>query len=216
MKLYETLVDEQGFTKKNFHNMLTNDPTIAQRNPIKIIKSLECWRTTQFGDKHLFELFEQYPQFLDFTDEKHLRSKIAHLRQYAITLNGVWRMFMLSPNVLVDNQHLINEKINYFNQTMRVDMTDVTKSTAFAHDLKTIEMRHVFLERLGLYKKRNLKADPLEPSKNPRMHRIMNTTDDEFAEKVCSVTIDEFEVFKVLYEKEMKQRRNESIYDEYD
>lgn len=115
---------------------------------------------------------------------------------------------MLSPNILIDSQHIINAKINYFDKNMRVDVTDVTKSTAFAHDLRTIETRHVFLERLGLYKKRSLKADPLEQSKNPRMHRIMDTTDDEFAEKVCSVTIDEFEVFKVLYEKEMNQRQS--------
>lgn len=204
--VFDTLVVNQGFSKSQFRNIITGFPAIVQRNPTKVVDSLECWRTTQFGDKNLFQLIDEHPQLLNFCNENHLRTKIAHLRQYASTRNNVWRMFMYSPNVLTDSTDVIDEKIKYFDENMRADMTDVTKSTAFARDLDWIETRHVFLVRLGLYRKRSLKADPLEPNKNPRMHRIMDSSDEQFAAKVCTVSLEEFETFKLLYEREIRER----------
>lgn len=201
---FNILVVDQGFSKGQFRNIVTAYPAIVQRNPAKIVDSLECWRTTQFGDKNLFQLIDEHPQLLDFNNENHLRVKMAHLRQYAGTRNNVWRMFMYSPNVLTDTPEEINAKIKYFDEEMRADMTDVTKSTAFAHELDWIEMRHVFLVRLGLYTKRSLKSDPLEPNKNPRMHRIVDSGDEQFAAKVCGVSLEEFETFKLLYEREIR------------
>lgn len=136
-----------------------------------------------------------------------LRSKIAHLKPYALTVKNIFRLFCSSPQIITENEKVIDAKIEYFRDVMRAEVSDVVKSSAFAHPLVMIKQRHVFLDRLGLYKPRSPKADPLEPSKNPRMHQIMDTTDKAFATKICNVTLDEFEAFQALYKKEMDRKR---------
>lgn len=93
-----------------------------------------------------------------------------------------------------------------------MDETDASKSKVFSHSLDVIKCRHVFLSRLGLFKPRSPKADPLEPSKNPKMTNIYDTSDREFAVKTCGVTLEEFETFQELYKRE--KHREEDFEDE--
>lgn len=112
---------------------------------------------------------------------------------------------MNAPNLITDNVTTIDSKIAYIRNVMRAEVSDVVKSTVFSHSLESIQCRHVFLDRLGLYKPRSLKADPLEPNKNPRMHLIYDTSDQAFASKTCGVSPEEFEVFEKLFAVELEK-----------
>lgn len=94
---------------------------------------------------------------------------------------------------------------------MKVDVSDAAQSKVFSLPLEDIKCRHVFLFRLGMFKPKNPKVDPLQPSKNPRMHYIYDTSDKEFAVKTCGVTLEEFETFRELYKREKDREYEESV-----
>ena len=124
---------------------------------------------------------------------------------------------MNSPNVAFDNVNLLQKKIDYLKRVMKVDQSEATKSNIFSTSMEVIEQRHVFLERLGLYDAKHSKsADDQEPSKNPNLYQIVDTSDKRFATKVAFVTLEEFETFIDLFKKE-KNRSNsyESDDDEF-
>lgn len=133
---------------------------------------------------------------------------------------NVFKVLLNSPNVAFDNVNLIEKKVNYLKNTMKVDQSEATKSKVFSVSLEVLEQRHVFLERLGLYDAKNSKReDHQEPSKNPNLYQIVDTSDKRFATKVAFVTLDEFETFIDLYKKEKKNfldfESDDEHYDEH-
>lgn len=152
-------------------------------------------------------LIEQCPEILDFNDEKFLRERIADIKVYAQREKNVWRLLMASPNLLTDNITTFQAKYNYLSGVMKVDVTDAVKSGVFAYSMRKIRTRHMMLVRLGLYKQRTKSFNELDPNKNPRMARIMDTTDEEFATKICNISLLEYETFEELYRRELRNKR---------
>lgn len=134
------------------------------------------------------------------------------LKTYAKTQRNVFLLFLSSPNLITDPDAVTQKKIDYLTNVMKADETDVSKSTVFTRSLDEIKCRHVFLSRLGMFKPRNPKVDKLEPSKNPKMCYIYDTSDREFAVKTCGVTLEEFETFRELYRRE--KHRDEDEFDD--
>lgn len=184
-------------------------PTLLNRPAAQIVHSLECWRSTQFGDQKVLNLLEQYPELFDVRDEHTITGRMAYLKPFALTGKNIWRLLMNSPNLISDREPVIDAKIAYLRTQMRADVSDIVKSTVFSHSLDSIRCRHVFLDRLGLYKPRSPKADPSEPNKNPRMHQIYDASDDVFAKKTCGVSADEYEVFQKLFAIEVEKGKQD-------
>lgn len=184
------------------------------QHPDRLAASLNCWRSCQFGDRQMQTLLAAHPHLLELSDHNRLAQRVAFLHSYFETRKNVWRLFLNCPNLVGDSQAEIAPKINYILQQMRIEMLEVVKSCALSADLETIQCRHVFLERLGLFKPRKLKADPSEQSSNPKLHQITDTSDKRFAVKVAFVTLEEFEVFQELYRRERNQNSERDGFDE--
>lgn len=154
---------------------------------------------------------------LEFDDEQYIGSRFAELKKFAYTPKNIWRLFMASPNVLVDDIRSIREKVSYILNDMEADETDLVKSGVLGLPIIKIKSRHMLLVRLGLYKKRNWKASTMNMNKNPRLFRIMDSGDDEFASKTCGgLSIKELETFYDLFERELKEKKEEALeYDEF-
>ena len=192
----ETILD----VFKSYHEVLRFQPSVLKNR-------LEYWRGLQFGDFQMRQLIERYPELLQFKDENFLRNRVAELETYAHKRRNVWRMIMESPNVLTDNLKLLNEKIEYLDRVMRVDITNAVKSTVFAHPLAKLRTRHMLLVRVGAWKPKSKKENPLDPNKNPRLHRIMDSEDKEFANRLCGISLLEFEAFAELFERELREQK---------
>lgn len=196
------LMAQEGIETANFLSIVTGHPEVLTRQPNRLISSMNCWRSCQFGDRPMQVLLSAHPQLLDFSDHNQLAQRVAFLHSYFETRKNVWRLFMNCPNLVLDKERDIRPKIDYLLQTMRIEVLEVVKSCAFAADMDLIRCRHVFLERLGLFKPRSLKAEPGDPSNNPKLNQITDTTDKRFAVKVAYVTLEEYEAFVELYRKE--------------
>lgn len=178
--------------------------------PDALHKSIEGWRgASQFGYRRVLELLEQYPELFEFRDERQLGQRLALLKPYAGTAKNIWRLLMNAPNLLTDAETLIEARIEYVSRRMRAELPDAVKSCVFAHSMESIRTRHTFLDRLGVFKLRSLKVNPLldqANNRNPRMHAIFDTEDKEFATKVGGVQVEEWEVFQKLFAAELAKR----------
>lgn len=203
-----------GLKTTNFLRIVTSNPTILSRQPRKIIESLENWRSCQFGENLSHLLLTKYPELLDVSDGRKLLKKVTFLKGYLGTNKNVWKLLMNSPDLIQQNEATIKKKIDYINQTMRIEIPEIVKSEALSKSLFDIQCRHMFLDRLGMFKPRPPKADPDEPTKNPRLYKITDTSDKTFATKVAHVSFEEFEAFEELYRRELKRKDRELDEDE--
>ncbi|CAD7000117.1 transcription termination factor 4, mitochondrial [Ceratitis capitata] len=206
-RAHETFMNH-GLDTSSFLRIVVANPGVLARPTRRIIDAIEHWRSCQFGEKFLFLLLTKYPELLDVTDELRLRKHISYLKTFAGTDKNVWKLLMNCPDVMEQSERRLEEKIKYLKEVMRVEVPEIIKSEALSKPLEEIRCRHVFLERLGMFKPRPLKVDPDEPSKNPRLYQITNTSDKTFATKVCHVTLVEFEAFKELYEREWQRQQD--------
>lgn len=220
-RTFEVLLNA-GFGIDECVHMVDGYPTLLRIQRADLENRLEIWKACQMSKTQYFHLFTEQPALLECDDEAYLVNRWTRLQQIAWTTKNVWRLLIQSPNVLFDDMASINEKADYILKTMHADMTDLVKSGSLSLPLDKIMARHVLLERLGIYKKPNPKASVLDPDKNPRLMRIMDSSDDEFAKKVCGISLGELEVFYELHERELKELAkeradyNEDTDDEYD
>lgn len=188
---------------------MTNYPELLRNSAKSLENRLEMWHFCKFSNSQLFQLFVQCPELLEFNDEDQLYNRFGELRTFARTPKNIWRLFMASPNVLVDDFKTIQAKVDYVLGPMQADHTDLVKSGVLGVPLTKIKCRHVLLVRLGIYKKKKAKASPLDPNKNPRLFRIMDVSDQEFAAKTCNISIKELQAFYDLYERELEEKEEE-------
>lgn len=194
-----------GFTEENCAKIIDDYPNILCIRPKDLEVRLEIWTKCNFSRPQYYQLFVQCPELLEYDDENAIAKRFGQLLSVVATPKNVWRLLMASPNVLVDDASLILKKIDYVVRKMEADVTDLVKSGTLGLTLKTIQTRHVLLQRLGLYKKRNWKESELSTNKNPRLFRIMDSSDEEFAIKLCGISMKEFAAFCDLYERELDE-----------
>lgn len=205
------LLASEGIETNRFLSIVAGHPELLARPATQLTASLDCWRSCQFGDRQTQILLAAHPQFLDLTDHNKLAQRMAFLYSHFDTRKNVWRLFMNSPNLVAENTALVQKKIDYILQRMRIEVLEAVKSCAFSSELARIRCRHVFLERLGIFKPRKLDAEPGDLSNNPKLHQITDTSDKRFAVKVAFVTLEEYEVFQELF-----QREQNNDYDDED
>lgn len=198
-----------GFTSDNAFKVIKKYPQIVRHHPKKLENALECWRICQFTQSQYIQLFVQCPELLEFGNETELRSRLADIKLFAGKAKNIWRSLMASPDILTDNQKVFDAKANYLLNEMKVDVSDAIKSGVFSHSLVKLKCRHMLLVRLGIYKEKSKNATPLDANKNPRVARIVDTSDSEFARKICGISIAEFNALNALYRRELQEAREE-------
>lgn len=201
-ELYKTLVHDQGFPNDSFIQILCGQPKLLNTPSSTVVNNIEAWRNCQFGERRLQGLLTKHPELILFGNIKHLRNRVAFIEQFVTTPKNAWRLFMSSPEICFQPLPDIKAKFDYLLDKMRVPVPEVVDSDVFIHSLEHIKTRHIFMDRLGLYKLRSKKADEDEVNQNPRLNKIMDSSDKTFARKLCHVTLEEYEVFQELIKRE--------------
>lgn len=215
------LFKNQGFTTESYLRIISKYPKILTTPEPLLCKNLELWRASQFGERYVQILVTEHPQLLDINvdsiyEEQKILERLMYLKDYVQTKKNVWRLLLNSPNLIGDRQVEVEEKRSFFENVMKVEHTEVVKTTAFSHTLQKIKLRHEFLVRLGMYKPRNPKSDPTLKSRNPSLYQILDTSDKRFATKIALVSMEEFEVFQELFEQQDSQSRTWNNSDDTD
>lgn len=209
---YEFLTQE-GFSKNNFGLMIAQHPKLLSMRHSSIYESIQSWRTFQFGERNTLKLLEKFPELIALPVSNELLRKVQTIKQFVGGGSNFYKLLFNSPAVLTQSLPDINEKIDYFQNVMKIEASEVYNSEAFSQDILTIKTRHIFLKRLGLYVDKKSR-DPDAVSKNMKLSLITDTSDKRFATKICHVTLDEFEVFQELYQKELEDEVEDLSSDE--
>lgn len=204
------MLAQEGF--KKFAYMISNNPKLLMKSQDKLFKAINSWRGFQFGEKNTIALLERYPELLEIEPNMDVMRKIGALKRYVGGDKNVFKVLMISPSVVTCSLSVLEEKIDYLQNVMKIEAPEVTKSDAFSSDIMKIKTRYAFLQRLGMYQIKK-KKDLNEPSKNPNLYQITDTSDKRFATKVCHVTLDEYETFLELYKKELDEKNDTADYD---
>lgn len=212
---YEVFL-HNGFHPENAFKVITKYPDLVRKQPKTLEYALEYWRGYQFSHSQYVQLFLQCPELLEFDDENELRTRFAELKVLAGTSKNIWRLLMASPDIMTESPKIIQAKADYLFKVMKVDVSDAVKSGVFSHSLLRLKCRHMLLVRLGIYKEKAKNASPLDSNKNPRVHRIADTSDSMFARKICGISIGELNAFNALYRRELEQQREDEAEDDTD
>ncbi|KAL7028774.1 hypothetical protein ACKWTF_005989 [Chironomus riparius] len=193
-----------GFNANKFAHMASQHPKILIKSEDKLSTAMNQWRAFNFGEKLTFQLLERYPELLDVRNFHLTNANLGVINSFVGQKNG-YKVLRNSPNVATEQTDLLKEKIEYLQDVMRVDPVEVYKSDVFSYDLLKIKTRHMFLERLGMYfkKKQGDKNDAHEINKNPKLSKIVDSSDKRFATKLCHVTLEEYETFVDIYKEEI-------------
>lgn len=198
-----------GFTAENAFKIIKKHPSIVRHQSQKLENTLECWRSCQFTNSQFIQLFVQCPELLEFDNENELRSRLANIKMFAQRDKNIWRLLMASPDIFTHSPQVFQAKADYLLDEMKVDVSDAVKSGVFSHSLEKLKCRHMLMVRLGIYKEKRKNANPLDSNKNPRVFRIMDSSDSEFARKTCGISIAELNAFNALYRRELAEEREE-------
>lgn len=209
---YEFLRTE-GFSTHKFAFIISQNPKLLITSQEKIFASINNWRAFQFGERDTISLLERFPELMNLQHTKDLTKKIDTIKDFVGGGSNMLKLLLNSPSVLGQSLPIINEKIDYLKNVMKVEAAEVYKSDVFSGDILNIKTRHIFLQRLGLFVVKK-KKDPNEISKNPKLYQIMDTSEKRFATKVCHVTLEEFETFQELYKKEIENAQHQESSDE--
>ncbi|XP_017857561.1 PREDICTED: uncharacterized protein LOC108610157 [Drosophila arizonae] len=212
-RAHETF-QNHGLETMSFLRIVTGNPNVLKRTPDRIIHTLEIWRACQFGENLLHLLLTKYPELLDVTDAHQLLTLSAYLKSRLSTNKNVWKVLMNSPDLMAQPENLIEEKLTYMFEVMRIEVPEIVKSSALSLSFEELRCRHTFLVRLGLFKPRPLKADPNEPTTNHRLYQITDTSEKSFVTKICHVTLPEYEAFKDLLARELERKSRKTQVEE--
>jgi len=203
----------EGFKSEKFAYMVSQYPKLLTTPEVHLVNSLSSWRSFQFGERNTILLIEQFPELLQIQNSTDLVKKVNTIKEFVGGGSNVFKALLNSPSAVTQSLPSLNEKIDYLKTVMKVEPVEVYNSEALSSDIMMLKTRHNFLKRLGLYVPMT-KKDPNEISKNPKLSQITDTSDKRFATKVCHVTLDEFETFQEIYQRELDEEAEEASSDE--
>ncbi|CAD6184422.1 unnamed protein product [Caenorhabditis auriculariae] len=124
-------------------------------------------------------------------------------------------MIARCPQILLKNIEEVEEKYDYVFYQMGAEGEELSECGdrwIDGMDLQEMQTRHVFLVLTGKYSQ----PDPKRPQlkmENPKLKKILNTSDEQFAVNVAGVTMEEYTVFKAMRLRQLEVEKKERTYE---
>ncbi|XP_074653210.1 transcription termination factor 4, mitochondrial-like [Tubulanus polymorphus] len=198
---------EYGFNGGQLVNIL---PAFLRNTPSKksLTVVLNTIRSFGFTDEEIPKMFSKYPQ-LFLLEESELTNRYNNL-QMILPMTQLKTMIYNCPNMLLHSIASTMEKYDYIVHEMGLNDKDISHSKVFHHSIEHIRVRHTLLLRAGLYEK----PKPDGTTKNiinPRLRRIVDTTDLEFAHKIADVALEDYWCFRNVLSVELDHLTNDDV-----
>ena len=199
-----SVLKEYGFPDKTVIKMIRQVPDLLSLKVEDMTSKLESLRETGIGVDSVCVVVPEAPRIL-LEDVKDIESKIKNMREF-FSANKVIELFEKSPELFLTDIKETEEKIKYALFKMDASYHQIIQSNLCSHTLKHIETRHMFAVRTGFF--RTIKKKKGQPNTNPPLKDIIDTSDEEFAKKFGSMTVQDYETFKKLFHREKKLELN--------
>lgn len=199
-----------GFESVGIATIIQNYPLILDYEPNQIIETFEAWRSGYLYERFLRKLFIEHSWLLSANNEevKVRLNRIFYLMHHKI--NRVTSLLLTSPTIMLGDWKEVEDKFMYCLKEMRYLEKEISRSTALAQSMSRIKLRHIFLERVGIYVRPGIKdMAGMNPHENPPLAEIVDPDDKEFAVNTAKVSFEEYSVFLKL----MRYDENDVIRD---
>ncbi|RZF44542.1 hypothetical protein LSTR_LSTR002315 [Laodelphax striatellus] len=200
-----------GFGINLIENFFTQYPEICKTPKERLNASLLLWSETKFGDNLLYAILNAHPELVDKFDSRSFE-RIRYLMPYLEKNKNIALAILNSPNVLFEAWDTLKAKLEYLN-SINIMSEKIATSGGLGLTLDEIKTRFEFLKRAGVYKDVHPKKRMLNKL-NPKIDKILSTSNEEFARNVARLSLAEFETFTELYERELEKEDYED--NEYD
>ena len=202
--IYSTFT-QYGYKPETVTQIFKKVPDLITLNEQQFIAQYEALRLLGFTDGPLETIVTQSPDIL-LTDPAKVQATFTLLKTN-FTSPDVVKVFEQYQAVYKDDLKDVEAKLVFAKDYMDATNRQMLSSNFFQHSLAHIETRHMFVLRAGFWRVARKRDIHFE---NPLLRDILDTTDEEFAKMFGNMTLQDYEVFKTLFEKE-KEHGIESI-----
>jgi len=159
-----------------------------------------------------FQVIARNPTLLLSNDTRPVLQNYSNLLKF-YTKTEAQTLVTKSPSVLTDPVEETNDKINYVHYQMGIRSQEIVRSQVFQYALSHIITRHQFAERAGVYKMpdkheiaaKEMNLQTVQASFNPSLSDLVDTSNAEFAQSFCCMTVAEYKAFVEMMTEELHE-----------
>ncbi|CAI5439838.1 unnamed protein product [Caenorhabditis angaria] len=165
--------------------------------------------------RQIHSMIKRCPPLIFARDPQEMR-KVAHELGAFFSRKQSSQLILKCPEVLLKPIEEIEEKYEYVFYQMGAEPDELSECKSWIEELswENLKNRHTFLQKTGKYSM----PDPKRPQirlENPKMFRIIDSSDEDFSQNVAKVSLEEWMVYQTLMgkleENEHKERKFERI-----
>ncbi|XP_066508796.1 transcription termination factor 4, mitochondrial-like [Hoplias malabaricus] len=155
----------------------------------------------------LQKVIKNYPQILSIP-VKRIRGVSRLLKEKCqFTVQQVTDIIRDSPHIVVEDHQCLEYMFQYAYFRMGCRQAEMVKAKLFRLSMEELQCRHGFLERRGLYQTPDKKGQTL--ILNPEIKHFLPVSEETYLSRIAMATQDEFEVFRKLMARELKDEREQ-------
>ncbi|KAL3998301.1 mTERF family protein [Acanthocheilonema viteae] len=201
IQIIELIVDFCQLTyEDSIRIFATYNEELLSTGPEEIQKCMEVLDLYGFQDKKLGEAICSCPALLFAQKSSKLAQNAENLFSH-FSKNQLYSLLKSSPEILLGDTNETEDKIEYIYCYMLMDGDDFASCTNLAQiSLEELMDRHEFLLKTGIYKTPDIKRPQLK-MKNPKLKKILDISEEQFAKKIGHVSLEEWYLFRELQNK---------------
>uniref|UniRef100_A0A8R1HM75 Uncharacterized protein n=2 Tax=Caenorhabditis japonica TaxID=281687 RepID=A0A8R1HM75_CAEJA len=211
LQVIETLVNVGYVTFEDAIRLLALFPEeLVRHGATDLTKSIEALAACGISTpRAIASAIKRCPPLL-FARNPHEMQRLAHEIGAFFSKRQAGHLISKCPQILLKPIEEIEEKYEYMFYQMGVEAEELAECAAWIDDLSLDDIadRHKFLMATGKY----TMPDPKRPQirmENPKLMRIIDSKEDDFAANVARVSIEEWVVYKALRVKETINEKKE-------
>lgn len=192
-------LQDLGFSVNQSGTLLLNNPSLSIYSSERLSHHFEVLGSLGFKTEEIKEILVQEPKIFDRESKVLKRNHSNLLKQIGDHQGRI--AACNSPNTLLDNPLVTNQKIDYCIMEMYLGKPVIAKSKILKCPFSLIKTRHLFAYRAGLYKK----IDPKNKeglASNPTVQDLFFCSDEVFLTRFKGFTLEEYAVFEAMVSEE--------------
>lgn len=218
---YFKLMDLYNFTIQESLLMIRSYPDILKISEEKLNRSLELWYNVILKNEFAKIVILYNPQFL-VLEPKRVKQRLGLIHSLA---SGDKRSIVVSllrcPNIMFESSQAVTDKFNFLLENWRYEPKEVLRCSALSKSRDFLQLRLSLLEKCGvfrmpyLYPWKKKKAETMKHD-NPKLYKICDWNDKDFAEKIASISLEEYQVYSELFEETLELHSDDDEVFDYD
>ncbi|PIC54879.1 hypothetical protein B9Z55_003950 [Caenorhabditis nigoni] len=214
-EIIETLVNVGYVTFEDAIRLLAIFPSdLLRHGAANITSNIEALSASGISTpRSIASAIKRCPPLLFARDPQEMQ-RLAHEIGGFFSRKQASHLISRCPQILLKPIEEIEEKYEYIFYQMGVESEDVAECIGWIDELSLDDMvdRHKFLLATGKF----TTPDPKRPQirlENPKLQRILDSNEEDFAVNVARVTMEEWVVYKALRVKETINEQKERKFD---